>query len=250
MSTDWDPSLYQDSHSFVWQYGRDLIDLLAPVDGERILDVGCGTGQLTAEIASSGADVVGVDRSPAMIEQARANFPAIRFEVQDARALPYEAEFDAVFSNAALHWVKDAEAAAASIARALKPGGRFVVELGGKGNVQAILDAVWDATNPPHVHPWYFPSVGEYASLLEACGLEVGYAVLFDRPTKLEGIKGLRTWLDMFGADLTEAVRADQREKFLAAVERHAAPRLLRDGVWHADYRRLRVRASRVLRLE
>jgi SAM-dependent methyltransferase len=244
MSTDWNPSLYQDRHAFVWQYGRDLIELLAPVAGERILDVGCGTGQITAETANSGADVVGVDRSPAMIEQALANFPAIRFEVQDVRALPYEAGFDAVFSNAALHWVKDAGAAAASIARALKPGGRFVAEFGGKGNVQAILDAVWHSANAPHEHPWYFPSVGEYASLLEECGLEVGYAVLFDRPTKLEGVQGLRTWLDMFGTALTEAVPVEQRDGFLAAVERFAAPRLLRDGVWYADYRRLRVRAN------
>jgi trans-aconitate 2-methyltransferase len=137
--------LYQSSHSFVWEFGRDLVQLLAPEPGDRILDIGCGTGQLTETIARSGAEVLGVDRSAEMIAQARSNYPALAFEIGDAAALPYTAEFDAVFSNAVLHWVKDARGAVAGVARALKPGGRFVAEFGGRGNVRRLVEAVCGA---------------------------------------------------------------------------------------------------------
>lgn len=130
VSRQWNAGLYQESYSFVWQSGKDLLGMLHPETGESILDVGCGTGQLTHEIAHSGAAVVGIDASPTMIEQARNNFPELRFEPCDVRAMPYDGEFDAVFSNAALHWVQPAEAAAEAMARALRPGGRMVVELG------------------------------------------------------------------------------------------------------------------------
>ena len=120
----WNSELYQKGHSFVWQYGKELVQLLSPRAGERILDVGCGTGQLTAEIAKTGAEVVGTDFSPDMITAARLNFPDLRFEVADATSLPFNNEFDAVFSNAVLHWVGDQLGAVHSIARSLKPGGR------------------------------------------------------------------------------------------------------------------------------
>ncbi|MBZ5623346.1 MAG: class I SAM-dependent methyltransferase [Acidobacteriia bacterium] len=249
MNRDWNPSLYQSSHSFVWEYGRDLLGLLAPLAGERILDVGCGTGQLTAEIARAGAEVLGIDHSVSMITQARRNFPDQRFEVQDVCAMPFRTEFDAVFSNAALHWVERADDAAAAMARALKPGGRLVVEFGGRGNTRALLEALRLAlkarhgAEPQRVNPWFFPSVGEYASLLERHGLEVTFATLFDRPTALEGGgEGLANWFAMFGASLTEELR---QPEFVRLVEQAAAPSLLRDGVWWADYRRLRVAARK-----
>src|ERR1700722_14761386 len=141
----WNPDLYQASHSFVWKFGRDLLAQLAPQPGERILDVGCGTGQLTGEISRSGAQVVGIDSATSMIEQAKQNFPDVRFEQFDVTAMPYREEFDAVFSNAALHWVRDTAAAANGISRALKPGGRFVAEFGGRGNIDALLEAVYPA---------------------------------------------------------------------------------------------------------
>src|SRR5438105_939537 len=123
MASAWNPSLYESSHSFVWEYGRDLLGLLDPKPGERILDIGCGTGRLTTEIAAAGAQAVGIDSSAAMIEQASANFAGLRFEVQDVCALSFREEFDAVFSNAALHWVLRAEDAVRAMAAALKPGG-------------------------------------------------------------------------------------------------------------------------------
>ena len=250
MTREWNPDLYESSHSFVWEYGRDLIRLLAPQPGERILDVGCGTGKLTAEIARGGAQVVGLDSSAAMIDQARGNFPDLRFELQDVCSMPYRAEFDAVFSNAALHWVQRAGDAARAIAEALNEGGRFVAELGGHGNTRALIEAVRLAlqskpgTAAEPSNPWFFPTVAEYAAILERHGLEVTFAVLFDRPTTLEGgAKGLANWLDMFGGPLTAELR---RPEFVDLVQQLAAPQLLRDGVWHVDYRRLRVVARKI----
>lgn len=249
MTCEWNAGLYESCHSFVWEYGRDVIGLLAPKEGERILDVGCGTGQLTAEIARSGARVVGVDSSATMIAQACENYPDVRFEVQNICTMAYRGEFDAVFSNAALHWVRRADDAAAAMAAALTPGGRFVAELGGHGNIRAVLEAVRQAmeskggTASGQVNPWFFPSVGEYATILERHGLEVGFATLFDRPTKLEGgHAGLANWLAMFGDPITEELRD---RGLVELVERFAAPHLLREGVWYLDFRRLRVAARK-----
>ena len=226
--------------------------LLAPQAGERILDAGCGTGQLTAEIARAGAEVIGIDSSPAMIEQARGNVPGVRFEVANLTAIEYQEEFDAVFSNAVLHWVRNADAAADAIRRALKPGGRFVAEFGGHGNNQMVLEAVYRAMEalgiqePEKCNPWFYPTIGEYAALLERQGLAVTFAVLFDRPTALEGgAQGLSNWLGMFGAQLTAAIPDEQRNEFQHLVEQNAAPRLWREGTWWVDYRRLRVIARK-----
>jgi SAM-dependent methyltransferase len=248
---DWNPELYQASHSFVWKFGRDLLELLAPQPGERILDVGCGTGQLTADIAGSGARTQGIDKSASMIEQARRNFPDLRFEQADVTALPFQGEeFDAVFSNATLHWVRDAEAAAAEISRVLKASGRFIAEFGGRGNGRTLVDAMYGALeslgvrHPEQFNPWYYPGIGEYAALLERHGLEVTFAALFDRPTPLEDGEGaLRKWLAMFGGSFTAALTPEQGEQFLRRVEERAAHQLRPNGVWTVDYRRLRVRA-------
>src|SRR5262249_46008512 len=148
--------------------------------------------------------------------------------------------FDAVFSNAALHWVKPPEAVIACVRRALKPGGRFVAEFGGKGNVQAIAAALTEAARAvgvePPENPWYFPGIGEYPSLLEAAGLEVTFALLFDRPTVLEGEPGLRRWVEMFASWALSAVPAARREEFFRRVEERLRPTLYQDGTWYADY--------------
>jgi trans-aconitate 2-methyltransferase len=249
MDKHWDADLYDRSHSFVWKHGAALLDLLAARPGERILDLGCGTGHLTAQIAAAGSAVLGIDNALAMIEQARRAYPALHFEVADARAFVFPQPFDAVFSNAALHWVKPPERAIACVRRALKPGGRFVAEFGGKGNVQAIAAALTDAARAVGVelpdNPWYFPGIGEYAGLLEAGGLEVTFALLFDRPTALEGEQGMRRWVEMFGSWALAAVPAARREEFFRTVEDRLRPTLYRAGTWYADYRRLRVMARR-----
>ncbi len=244
-SPTWDTELYESRHSFVWQYGEALLDLLAPKVGERILDLGCGTGQLTAKIAAAGADVTGLDASPEMIGQARQNYPRLQFTLQSAVAMQFENEFDAVFSNAALHWILDAAAAANNIARALKPQGRLVAEFGGHGNIRQILQAIETALQqhtgsiPPR--RTFFPSIPEYTSLLAAVGLEVQFAHLYDRPTSLEGEQGMENWIRQFKWYYFEDLPTTQRTAVLADAIAALRPKLFRDGTWFADYRRLRI---------
>jgi len=247
-TSTWDSELYQSSHAFVWQFGRDLLTMLMPKAGERILDVGCGTGQLTAEIAESGAQVVGLDQSAEMIKAAKQNFPDLRFEVADIAATTYNSEFDAVFSNAALHWVRNQEGAVTAIARALKPSGRFVFEMGGRGNIGQIWNAATQALaemgvqNPEKLSPWFYPSIAEYAPMLESRGLLVTFAVLFDRPTPLEGgEQGLRAWLEMFATFASHLLTPGQREEFMRRIEELARPALFHNGEWTVDYKRLRM---------
>ena len=239
----WDVERYEGNHSYVWQFGASLIEVLAPRAGERILDAGCGTGHLTAEIAKSGADVVGVDSSPEMLGQARQNYPALHFALADLTNLDFAKRFDTVFSNAVLHWVKDAESAARSFARSLRPGGRFVAEFGGKGNIVTVMEALRAVLgrDADERCPWRFPSISEYATLLERHGLEVRQASLFDRPTPVEGEHGIEDWLQMFGAsffrDMPDAVARTK----MAEVANYLRPNSYRDGVWTLDYRRLRI---------
>ncbi len=249
MSQDsWNSALYEQNHAFVWQYGESLLELLAPQAGERILDLGCGTGQLTEKIAQSGAFVQGIDSSLSMISTAKANYPHISFAAADARDFQVEVPLDAVFSNAVLHWVKQPDAAIDCVEKALRPGGRFVAEFGGKGNVGAIARALLSVLSeiglkePESLNPWYFPSIGEYALLLEKQGFDVGYAVLFDRPTLLEGgSAGMVNWIEMFAGGFLSGWSDDVRSRAILAVEECLRPTLYRDGNWIADYRRIRV---------
>lgn len=250
-AADWDPELYEAKHSFVWQFGQDLVKLLEPTAGERILDLGCGTGNLTKRIAQTGAEVVGIDLSAEMIGQARRSYPALNFVLGSAATMEFSDEFDAVFSNAALHWMLDAEAVARGIARGLKPNGRFVAELGGKGNIAAIEGAIQDVLKEylPSGLPakrTHYPSMGEYVSLLERHGIETRFAQVFDRPTKLEGTNGMETWLRQFKWYYFEAVPNDQREEALADVIQHLRSTLWNGQGWIADYRRLRIRAIKL----
>ncbi|HJQ23678.1 MAG TPA: methyltransferase domain-containing protein [Blastocatellia bacterium] len=247
----WDASRYDDAYSFVWKHGAGVMELLAPQAAERILDLGCGTGHLTAQIAARGAEVVGIDRSPEMIATAQQNYPRLRFEVADAERFRFDEPFDAVFSNAAIHWMKDQPSVAASIWRALKPGGRFVAEFGGRDNIRSIETALrrairasgYAVSDEPY---YYFPTVGEYASLLESAGFTVRLALRFERPTPLEGgAAGLSDWLVVFTDHFMKEIPADQRGRIMQAVEDELRPEFFRDGTWYADYCRLRVAASR-----
>ena len=245
MAHAWDSSLYDDRHSFVWKKVGDLIDLLDAKPGERILDLGCGTGHLTAQIAARGAEVIGLDAAVSMIAQARQNYPKLKFTLADAAGFRFDEPFDAVFSNAALHWIPEAGRVIAGVARALKPGGRFVLEMGGKGNIArivAVLNAVLREAGYTPRNPWYFPSAGEYATLLEQHGFEVEVLWTIERWNKLEHPeKGLREWLEMFAGVWFEEVPEKAREGIVAEIESRLRPVLFRDDAWWADYRRLRL---------
>ncbi|CAJ0866062.1 hypothetical protein AMST5_01824 [freshwater sediment metagenome] len=241
----WNANEYQRHAAFVPQLGAPLLDLLAPLAGERILDLGCGDGALTAQIADKGAQVVGVDSSDDMIAAARAR--GLDAHVVNGAALNFGQEFDAVFSNAALHWMRDADAVIAGVRRALKPGGRFVGEFGGHGNVAAIcvaLLAVLDARGVAieDALPWYFPTVEDYRARLEAHGFTVSEMSLIPRPTSLPTDIG--GWLDVFASGVFERLAPQER-----VAAREDAIRLMRPalcdtaGNWTADYVRLRFAA-------
>lgn len=242
----WDTELYEANHSFVWQRGEALVDLLQPLTGERILDLGCGTGHLTAKLAESGADVLGIDSSPAMIGQARQNFPLLTFKLANASEMNYADEFDGIFSNAALHWMTDASTVAANMARALRPAGRLVFEMGGKGNIYTIEKTIVDTLQSRSSEPLvdrrnYFPSVAEYASVLEGYGFEIRLATLFDRPTPLSGEGGMEDWIRQFKWYYFDNLEPKERKVLLAEIIEKLRPLLYRDGEWTADYRRLRM---------
>lgn len=245
----WNARLFDEKHHYVTDYGESLIDLLAPMRGERILDLGCGTGHLTHKIALRGAQVVGLDNSPDMIKLAQHNYPDLEFVQGEGAAFQFDRPFDGIFSNAALHWMTNAEAVARCMARALKRGGRMVAEFGSRGNINTIITGIQSTLQAFGYYgfqgglPWYFPSIGEYASLLERHNFRVIYAADFDRPTPLEGEDGLRDWLTMFGGAFFRLIPADQTEQIIRDIETRLRPALYRDGQWVADYRRLRITA-------
>jgi trans-aconitate methyltransferase len=193
MKSIWNPDLYDGKHDFVSEYGIEVLKLLNPQKDEVILDLGCGTGDLTGRIAELSREVVGVDSSPDMIKRAREKYPSVAFITGDARDFFIDRAFDAVFSNAVLHWVPEAEVTIRNINRHLKLGGRFVAEFGGKGCIQKIINELVTVLNEQGIgYPaindvLYYPSISEYSALLERNGFEVTYALLFDRPTALRG---------------------------------------------------------------
>ena len=225
-----------------------MVDILDPKPDERILDVGCGTGELSNTIAQRGASAIGFDADSAMVQRAKEQFPTVDFFQADATSfeMPDGQQVDAIFSNAALHWVKDAELAVQQMSLALKPGGRFVVELGGKGNVDRIVRSTLNVMNRPMSdNPWYFPSISEYSSLLEENNVEVTTALLFDRPTPLEeGPDGVKNWLRMFGQNLFQDKSQQEIETILDQVDtdlRQQENSMWNGTQWTADYRRLRI---------
>lgn len=244
---NWDANLYDRKHSFVSKYGNRLVELFNPKQGEKILDIGCGTGDLANALYEWGVEVVGIDKSENMIKQANSKYPHIQFMVQDVTNLEYHSEFDAVFSNATLHWVHPPTQALHRIYQSLKPGGRFVAEFGGKGNVQTITDEIIHQIQvagfefTKEQFPWFYPSIGEYSKLMEEVGFRVTFAQHFDRPTQLEGEIGLKNWIHMFAQQLFDGIPEYSKNDIVTNVEKRLKCTLYEDGNWIADYKRIRV---------
>lgn len=237
----WNAHDYAIDAGFVPVLGGAVARLLDPQRGERILDLGCGDGVLSFDLALSGAHITGVDASPELVGGARAR--GIEAHVMDAHALTFNRQFDAVFSNAALHWMRGADQVIAGVARALKPGGRFVAEMGGHGNVVAITSALQAALcsngHAVPAFPWHFPTADDYAERLRAHGFQVRYIEMQARPTALP--TGMRGWLRTFASPFLAGLDATQRQRVIDdAVALLEPAQCDARGQWTADYVRLR----------
>jgi trans-aconitate methyltransferase len=241
----WSAERYAQHAAFVPAFGASLLEWLAPRSGEQILDLGCGDGTLTRQIVDRGAVVVGVDASADFVSAARKR--GIDARLGDARSLAFDGEFDAVFSNAVLHWVLDADAALSGIFRALRPGGRFVAEFGGHGCVAAIVLAVTVALERRGrvlQSPWYFPTAEAYSAKLAAHGFMIESIELYPRLTPLP--TGIRGWLETFASPMIDILPVAERAAAVDEVEALLRPVLCdREGHWTADYVRLRLAARR-----
>jgi trans-aconitate methyltransferase len=242
---EWNAENYGRQARFVSDLGAPVLALLDPQPGERILDLGCGDGALSERLVARGAQVVGIDASAAMVAAARAR--GLEAIEGNGTALSFDGGFDAVFSNAALHWMRPPEAVLAGVWRALRPGGRFVAEMGGYGHVTLIHGALRQAlaARGLTVEPdTFFPTPEAYRGLLEAVGFQLDHLELFERPTPLPGTLG--DWIDTFAHHYTGAVPAEQRPALVAEVVVALRPQLCDGtGTWHADYVRLRFSARR-----
>jgi SAM-dependent methyltransferase len=249
VTAGWDARGYDRSFSFVTAYGSAVVDLLNPRPGERILDLGCGTGHLSADIAARGAQVIGVDIDSAMINEAQTAHPALSFRVVDAHDLVSELEplepFDAVFSNASMHWMREPQRVIAQIHRVLRSGGRLVAEQGGHRNVEALHAAIRAARADVGLDPEIdagtdFPTPAQVAIRLESAGFEVRLLELFSRPTRLEPGRTAADWARMFGHALIADAGTDRLVELLNRVDLHAAPTQRDADGWWVDYVRLR----------
>lgn len=236
----WTSEIYRRNAGYVPALGGAVLALLNPQPGEHVLDVGCGEGSLTEKIVNAGATVVGIDASPDMVAAARAR--GLDARLGDAEHLPFDGEFDAVFSNAALHWVRDHDAMLDGVRRALKAGGRFVAEFGGHGNIAAIQTAIRAVLGR---HGWdtsirrYYATESEYAARLAAHGFSVAQIALIPRPTPLP--TGIRGWLETFEHATIGRMPESDRECFLREVEDLLKPEVCDSkGNWTAHYIRLR----------
>lgn len=242
----WDAEGYQESFSFVYQYGDDVLSWLDISPGMRVLDIGCGNGILTAKMAEKGALVTGIDSSLEMFALAKQAHASLTFIHMDATQMHFDDEFDAVFSNAVFHWISDQHRLISGISRSLKKGGHLVCEFGGEGcalEVHKALQSAFEKHGLVYRHAFYFPTIGMYAPLLEEHGLKVTQASLFPRPTKLTAGDTVTDWINMFITQPFAGVSESVKKDILTQAEKTLMPVLYQDNAWFIDYVRIRIKA-------
>ena len=248
MNQIWNSQRYTEKFSFVHQYGNEVVSLIDMHGVETVLDLGCGNGALTARFLKLSKSVIGMDASEEMLRIARKDHPEIMFVCGDATAFQLDTRVDVVFSNAVFHWIEECRQAdmIGCVYNALNDGGQFVFEMGGQGNNQLIhntLDTLFQHRKLKYAMPFYFPTIGMYSRLLEENGFLVEQALLFDRPTPLEGENGLSDWIHMFVNKPFEDLSENVREEIIAEAVSLLKPVLYKDGIWYADYVRLRMKS-------
>lgn len=251
MNITWDANDYEQGFSFVHEYGSAVLDLIDAKPGARVVDLGCGTGALTAELARRGFEVTGIDASPDMIASARRDHTGLRFEQADALTFALDRPADVVFSNAVFHWIESErqDELLANIAANLVEGGQLVCEFGGYGcaaQVHAALSDAFARHGLAYRHPHYFPTIGEYAPRMEAAGLRATFAALFDRPTPQEGADGMANWIRMFLKKPFEGADDELAQRIVYEAVEAVRPSLWQNGRWIVDYVRIRLRAQKV----
>ena len=248
MNIDWNAKGYQKDFAFVPKYGEAVLDLIDAARGALAVDLGCGNGGLTGKLIERGYRVVGVDASAPMLALAKERYPDTTFLQADACTFQLPEQADVIFSNAVLHWIDAAKQneLIANIASQLKPGGQLVCEFGGKGcaeTVHAVLEKIFAAHGLTYRRTFYFPTVGEYAPMLERHGLQVRAALLFDRPTPQQTEDGLADWIRMFDKAPFAGVPEELQETIIREAVETLRPVLYHDGCWYVDYVRIRIKA-------
>ena len=242
--SEWNASLYDNKHDFVAEYGKGLLEFVPVNNNQSILDLGCGTGTLTAQLKELSKGVIGVDSSQSMIKRAQEQYPDIEFMVCDALALPFNRQFDVVFSNAVFHWISDHNALLNNIHKVLKPGGLLICEFGAAGNIATIENAFMKAGNDfgyEYSPKFNFPTTEHFAEMLRNNGFVIDKIYDYDRPTPLkDNEKGLANWVKQFLASDLELMSEKQQAEVISNVEDLTRELLWNGSQWIADYRRLR----------
>lgn len=250
MNITWNAENYRQGFSFVPSYGADVMQLLTVPQGSRVVDLGCGNGRLTAQLADAGYNVTGIDASESMLRLAREEYPSLRFEQGNAVTFHLGEPADAIFSNAVLHWIDadQQEQMLHNVASNLRVGGEFVFEFGGYGCAEAVhrtLETIFKEHGRVYPRVFYFPTIGEYAPLVERAGMRVEYAILFDRPTPQQDGRTAADWIRMFDVAPFAGIPEDETADIIAEADRRLEPRLCHDGTWYIDYVRIRMRGRR-----
>ncbi len=242
----WEAKEYLNNFNFVTNYGSGVIELLNLTPNMKGLDLGCGNGDLTLELSEKDINIIGIDQSFDMIELAKKRHPNLEFYNIDALKMPYQNEFDFVFSNAVFHWIKEQELLAKNISTSLKQGGQLVCEFGGYGcasKVHEALKKAFNKRNIEYVFPFYFPNISTHTKILEDNGLTVTHAFLFDRFTKLNEGNTVIDWIKMFVTEAFINIEENIKNEIYSEVLSTLKPTLLKEDGWYIDYVRIRIKA-------